>query len=136
MYLHLNQYSHVDEIVALSKHPLKEAENYLQLYDMHERYLNNLLQQYEEKLIPDFYEFFRHPWACAIFHDRFSDFMEEVKENLETIPVKVCMLHDTLRLTTLRRYTSSWRCIAGKKYFLSKLDQGIAYRGRHVVNPN
>lgn len=89
MYLHLNQYGRVDEILALSLHPLREAENYLCIYNVHERYLNNMLQRYYDQLIPDFYEFFRESWACAIFHDRFGDFMEEIKEHIETVAVKV-----------------------------------------------
>jgi hypothetical protein len=89
MYLHLNQYNHVDEIVALSPFPLDETSNYLCLYNVHERYLNNMVWRYKDGLIPDFYDYFRQAWACAIFHDRFVDFMEEVKEQLETLPVKV-----------------------------------------------
>ncbi len=89
MYIHLNQYNCVDEIVALSAQPLVETENYLCLYNIHEGYLNNMVQRYKDKLIPDFYDFFRQPWACAIFHDRFVDFMEEIKEQLQTVSVKV-----------------------------------------------
>ena len=89
MSIHLNQYNHVDEIIALSTKPLEETSNYLCLYDIHEGYLNDMVKRYKERLIPDFYEFFRHPWACAIFHDRFTDFMEEVREQLDKTTVKV-----------------------------------------------
>lgn len=92
MYLHINQYGRVDEIVALSRHPLKETDNYLCLYNIHEKYLNNLLQRFQNNLIPDFYKLFRQSWACAIFHDRFADFMEEIKEQLAMLPVKVTIL--------------------------------------------
>ena len=26
--------------------------------------------------------YFREPWACAVFHDRFPDFVDEVREHL------------------------------------------------------
>lgn len=89
MYLHMDEYSRVDEIIAISPHPLRETDNYLCLYNLHERYLNNMLRRYEEGLIPDLYVFFRQPWACAIFHDRFGDFMDEIKDQLGTVAVKV-----------------------------------------------
>ena len=75
--------------MAMSHKPLKETDNYLCLYKLHERYLNNMLSRYEGGLIPDFYVYFRQSWACAIFHDRFGDFMEEIKEQLSTVAVKV-----------------------------------------------
>ena len=89
MSIHLNQYRRVDEIMALSTSPLTETDNYLCLYNVHESYLNNMVQRFEDGIITDFYTFFREPWACAIFHDRFMDLMEEVKEQLESVPVKV-----------------------------------------------
>lgn len=89
MYLHLNKHSCVDCVVALSPHPLRETDNYLCLYGLHERYLNSVLRRYEMGTIPDLYQFFRQSWACAIFHDRFGDLLEEVKEQLGVLPVKV-----------------------------------------------
>ena len=80
----------MDAVVALSLLPLREASNYICLYHMHEKYLNNLAQRWGEGLIPDLYEYFRQPWACAVFHDHFSDFMEEVREYLQKEPIKVC----------------------------------------------
>jgi len=84
--LHVNQYNKVQTITVLSKQPF-EVTNYLCLYNMHEKYLNNLLVRYDEQLIPDFFSYFREPWTCAIFHDRFPDFMEEVREHL-TAPME------------------------------------------------
>ena len=79
--LHVNQYSKVQTITVLSKqvgskfeHPPSRvycelnapflphqpfpATNYLCLYNMHEKYLNNLLVRYDEKLIPDFFRYY------------------------------------------------------------------------------
>lgn len=89
MYLHVNQYSRVDELIAFSLQPLKETSNYLCLYHMHDTYLNYLVQRWQDGLVSDLYNYFRQPWACAIFHDRFPDFMKEVRELLQTESLKV-----------------------------------------------
>lgn len=54
------------------------SRNLIQLYNIHERYLNNLLSRVDEGLITDFYKFFEEPSIMAIFHDRFKDFKQEV----------------------------------------------------------
>lgn len=71
--LHINQYSRVQTITVLSHqvrgpahlvgshhhYPLSpqafETSNYLCLYNLHEKYLNNVLSRYEEGLISDFF---------------------------------------------------------------------------------
>lgn len=45
-----------------------------------------MVSRFNEKLIPDFYEFFRETWCLALYHDRFSDFRDEVRELLVTSP--------------------------------------------------
>jgi len=77
--IHINQYSKIETITCLSKNPLKTS-NYMCLYDMHERYLNNLKQRFEDQLVPDFYKFFDEAWCVSFFHDRFSDFRAEIRE--------------------------------------------------------
>ncbi|KAK3713004.1 hypothetical protein QZH41_014115 [Actinostola sp. cb2023] len=83
--LHVNQYSSVETITCLSKQPI-DTSNLVCLYGLHERYLNNLTQRFDEGLIPDFYSFFRESWCLAVFHDRFNDFREEVRELLISKP--------------------------------------------------
>ena len=36
--------------------------------------------------------YFEEPWACAVFHDRFSDFVEEVREYLGQLPTEVSIM--------------------------------------------
>jgi hypothetical protein len=83
--LHVNQYSRVQTITVLSRQEF-EATNYLCLYGLHERYLNSLLSRYSEGLVPDLFTFLREPWACALFHDRFPDLRDEVREMLSQQP--------------------------------------------------
>lgn len=89
MHVQLDQYGRVDELVALSTQPLTAAPNYLQLYHVHEKYLNNLVQRWQDGLIEDFYVYFKEPWACAIFHDRFADLVEEINEDVQSTPLQV-----------------------------------------------
>ncbi|CAI8039464.1 Cilia- and flagella-associated protein 61 [Geodia barretti] len=79
--LFINQYSSVQTITVLSSQAI-ERTNYLCLYGLHEKYLNNLLSRYSEGLISDLFTFLREPWTCAVYHDRFSDLREEVRETL------------------------------------------------------
>ena len=76
--LHVNQYGRIQTITVLSRQvrswsapsssPLTdghcvcvcvqdfEVTNYLCLYDTNEKYLNNMVSRYDEKLIPDFFK--------------------------------------------------------------------------------
>eukprot|EP00794_Sanderia_malayensis_P017621 gene17621-19375_t len=79
--LHLNQYNAVETITCLSVEPM-DIENLICLFGIHERYLNNLVQRYEEGLIEDLFSYFKDSWCLAIFHDRFGDFRAEIHEIL------------------------------------------------------
>lgn len=79
--LYINQYERIQTITILS-HQEFEVSNYMCLYNIHEKYLNNLLSGWKENLINDLFIYFREQWTCAIFHDRFIDFTSEVKELL------------------------------------------------------
>ncbi|XP_057303252.1 cilia- and flagella-associated protein 61-like isoform X1 [Hydractinia symbiolongicarpus] len=81
--IHVNQHKAVQDITCLSKQPIN-ATNLLCLYGMHERYLNNMVQRYTEGLITDFYSYFNESWCLAIYHDRFKDFRNEIREILST----------------------------------------------------
>lgn len=83
--IHINQYNNVETLTCLSKQAFP-CENFICLYGLHERFLNNMVSRFNEKLIPDFYEFFRETWSLALYHDRFSDFRDEVRELLVTSP--------------------------------------------------
>lgn len=84
--LHLNTYNSVETITCLSMLPL-EVSNLICLYGLHEKFLNNLVSRFEEGLIKDFYSFFRETWTTAIYHDRFPDFRDEVRELLMTTAI-------------------------------------------------
>ncbi|XP_073413522.1 cilia- and flagella-associated protein 61 isoform X1 [Dendrobates tinctorius] len=79
--LHINQYSMVEAISCLSLKPFP-ASNLICLYGQHERLLNNLCSRFKEGLILDLYSYFMEAWCMAIYHDRFIDFKQEVREIL------------------------------------------------------
>lgn len=79
--IHVSQYSQLETVTCLSKKPI-DTGNLLCLYGLHERILNNMVSRFKEGLIPDFYQFFKQAWCLAIFHDRFGDFRQEVRELL------------------------------------------------------
>ncbi|GFR98710.1 cilia- and flagella-associated protein 61-like [Elysia marginata] len=61
-------------------------DNYLCLFGVHEKMLNKMQARFDEGLIEDFYKYLAEPWATAIFHDRFADFRDEIRELLITSP--------------------------------------------------
>ncbi|XP_059138560.1 cilia- and flagella-associated protein 61-like isoform X3 [Physella acuta] len=81
MRLHFNQYNTVETITCMSRKPFPK-DNFLCLYGVHERMLNNLFVRYKEGLITDFYKYLMEPWAMAIYHDRFPDLRDEIRELL------------------------------------------------------
>ncbi|XP_041062031.1 cilia- and flagella-associated protein 61 [Carcharodon carcharias] len=81
--IHLNQYSMVESIICLSLTPLP-VSNYICLYGQHERLLNNLCSRFDEGLISDLYSYLKEPWCLCIYHDRFMDFKQEVRQIVES----------------------------------------------------
>lgn len=83
----IDRYSAVTSIYVLaSKDPLKDRSNLMHIFGTHEKFLNNLVSRYDEKLISNFFEFFRHPSVLACFHDRFADFIEEISDGTRGNP--------------------------------------------------
>ncbi|NWJ06557.1 CFA61 protein, partial [Crypturellus undulatus] len=79
--IHINEYSMVEAITCFSKEPFP-VSNYICLYGQHERLLNDLCARWNQKLITDLYSYFREPWCLAIYHDRFIDLKNEVRQIL------------------------------------------------------
>nr|DBA27021.1 TPA: hypothetical protein GDO54_011203 [Pyxicephalus adspersus] len=79
--LHINQYNMVETITCLSLKPFP-ASNFICLYGQHERLLNSLCSRFQQGLITDLYSYFMEAWCMAIYHDRFIDFQQEVREIL------------------------------------------------------
>uniref|UniRef100_A0A8C9QP27 Cilia and flagella associated protein 61 n=1 Tax=Scleropages formosus TaxID=113540 RepID=A0A8C9QP27_SCLFO len=89
--LYVNQHGVVESITCLSLKPIP-VSNYLCLYGKHEQLLNRLCDRFDEGLIHDFYSYFKEPWCLAVYHDRFADFEEEVRQIMESAKVQVCLL--------------------------------------------
>ncbi|XP_076099520.1 cilia- and flagella-associated protein 61-like isoform X2 [Mytilus galloprovincialis] len=85
--IHVNQYNNIETITCVSKSPIP-CSNFVCLYGLHERCLNNLVSRFNEGLIKDFYTYFLETWSLAMYHDRFTDFRDEVRELLSNSPEK------------------------------------------------
>ncbi|CAL1535687.1 unnamed protein product [Lymnaea stagnalis] len=83
MRLHFNHYNSVETITCLAKKPFS-TNNFLCLFGIHEKMLNNLLIRFKEGLITDFYKYLMEPWIMAVYHDRFADLRDEIRELLIT----------------------------------------------------
>ncbi|XP_060109765.1 cilia- and flagella-associated protein 61 [Heteronotia binoei] len=87
--IHVNRYSLIETITCFSKNPLP-VSNYIPLFGQHERLLNNLCSRWREKLITDLYSYLKEPWALVIYHDRFIDLKNELREILISIQEENC----------------------------------------------
>ncbi|CAF1621244.1 unnamed protein product, partial [Adineta ricciae] len=79
--LHIDSIGIVRTIVCLH-HEKIDVYNLSQLYGLHERLLNNLRQRYNEGLITDLFTYFQENWTVALFHDRFTDVRNEIRDIL------------------------------------------------------
>ncbi|XP_051955080.1 cilia- and flagella-associated protein 61 [Xyrauchen texanus] len=82
-HLYLNQHDVVESITCLSKNALP-VSNLLCLYGKHQLLLNHLCSRYDEGLIHDMYSFFQESWSLALYHDRFTDFEQEVRQIMDS----------------------------------------------------
>uniref|UniRef100_A0A3B4UFL1 Cilia and flagella associated protein 61 n=1 Tax=Seriola dumerili TaxID=41447 RepID=A0A3B4UFL1_SERDU len=80
--LHLDCFELVETLTCLSLKPLP-VSNYLTLYGKHQQLLGQLLSRYNQALIHDLY-FFRQSCCLAVYHDRFSDFEQELQQITST----------------------------------------------------
>ena len=71
----------VDSISYLGKEPIS-VESFLSLIGIHEKYMNNLIQRFQEGIVPDLVSYFDASWAMSLFHDRMADFRNDLKETL------------------------------------------------------
>ncbi|KAG9283109.1 cilia- and flagella-associated protein 61 isoform X1 [Astyanax mexicanus] len=84
-YFHLQFNTHglLEAFTCLS-HRTLPVSNYLCLYGKHQLLLNHLYMRFDQDLIHDLYSYFRETWCMAIFHDRFADFEQEVRQIMES----------------------------------------------------
>ncbi|XP_035380422.1 cilia- and flagella-associated protein 61 [Electrophorus electricus] len=85
--LQFSQHGLVETITCLSPEPLP-VSNYVCLYGKHQLLLNHLYERFDEGLLSDLYSYFRESWCMAIYHDRFADFEQEVRQIMETTKIE------------------------------------------------
>jgi hypothetical protein len=59
-----------------------QVEALWRLVGLSEAFLNHLHARWKDKDIPDLVEFLADDWASALWHDRFLDFVTELKQDL------------------------------------------------------
>ncbi|KER30750.1 hypothetical protein T265_02896 [Opisthorchis viverrini] len=79
--LHINKFGTVQTITCLSKKEIPTS-NYIQLYSVHAKLLNKLVNRYQEGLITDLYDFLNDVWPLVIYHDRFPEAEAEAHDML------------------------------------------------------
>lgn len=82
-HIRLSHFDVVEKITCLSKTPLP-VSNLQSLYGKHQRLLNNICSRYDEGLIQDMYSYFKENWCLALYHDRFADFEQEVRQIMDS----------------------------------------------------
>jgi hypothetical protein len=58
------------------------VHNLICLWGKHEILLNHLVLRYDMNMIPDFFDYFNQPWACAIYHKHFPAVLDEIHDLL------------------------------------------------------
>jgi cilia- and flagella-associated protein 61 len=79
MSIHLDAMGNIQSIVYLTRQP-PESRNLRSLVGLHEQLCNRMVQRMEAHMIPDLVGYFRQPWAMALFHDRFRDYLADARQ--------------------------------------------------------
>ena len=58
--------------------------NWACLIGLPESALNNLAPRFDEGIVPDLPKFLRENWSSALYHDRFGEFLNALRAELET----------------------------------------------------
>ncbi|CAH1118654.1 unnamed protein product [Phaedon cochleariae] len=75
--LHLNEFERVETITCLTKFPI-DIYNIYCLWGKHEKMLNNIALRFEMVLITDLFDYFKEPWAYALYHDKFDYLLDDL----------------------------------------------------------
>ena len=103
----LDEHGYVMQITCLANTRI-EFENFIALYGMNEKLLNNLRTRFKSRKIVDLYKFFRESSLLAVFHDRFEDFKQELQQILATQPLNF-ETEDTFQDTVNRVLQKEWK---------------------------
>ncbi|XP_026479838.1 cilia- and flagella-associated protein 61-like [Ctenocephalides felis] len=103
--LHLDQYNIVADMTCLTKYKI-DVDNLVSIWGKHERLLNNLLLRFDRAMILNLYEFFREPWAYALYHDQFKNLHAANMEILQKLTVEhgKSILEDTVNFIETHKY--------------------------------
>ncbi|KAI9146138.1 hypothetical protein BKA69DRAFT_1121292 [Paraphysoderma sedebokerense] len=79
--IHVDPAGYIRSLTYLGQRSIP-ANNYVALYGLHEKYLNRLVSRYDEGIISDFVSYLNQTWAMPIFHDRFHNFLSQIKKTV------------------------------------------------------
>eukprot|EP00049_Salpingoeca_infusionum_P014427 m.269616 g.269616 ORF g.269616 m.269616 type:complete len:1140 (+) comp15674_c0_seq14:154-3573(+) len=82
----LDEFGHVAALTCIAPAAFVEVDNFAQLYGLHEKLINHMVERYNEGLITDFFEYFHAAWSAALFHDRFKQFSTSVSQMVKDNP--------------------------------------------------
>lgn len=54
-------------------------------FGLHENYLNELTERYENNIIPNAVEFLSENWAIALYHEWFGDFALRMRQGIQSL---------------------------------------------------
>jgi hypothetical protein len=83
LFFQLDHYGMLVELVHLGTVSV-ESRNLSSLVGLHESYLNSAIYSFENGLVSHWIDFFRQDWACALYHDRFADLIQDLREAVRT----------------------------------------------------
>uniref|UniRef100_A0AAR2J4M6 Cilia- and flagella-associated protein 61 N-terminal domain-containing protein n=1 Tax=Pygocentrus nattereri TaxID=42514 RepID=A0AAR2J4M6_PYGNA len=121
-YFHL-QFNSQDLVEGITCLFLKSlpVSNYICLYGKHQLLLNRLYERFDGDLVHDFYSYFRERWCMALFHDRFADFEQEVRQIMES--TKQGRVDDSVSIPKLAEMIvdGTWEVPADPSLYLNQI---------------
>lgn len=80
--VYVDKFDAVESITYLGTERLEWA-NLMKLIGLPQGYINRLVMHFDEKLVPSLTDWFRQPWAMALYHDRFPELVQALKADLK-----------------------------------------------------
>jgi hypothetical protein len=80
--VYVDKFDVIESITYLGTECL-EWSNLMRVVGMPQGYLNRLITHFDEGLVPSLPDWFRQPWAMAMYHDRFPELVQALKAEMQ-----------------------------------------------------